>query len=61
VIIGGKEGGDVCSHDGADVLDLLDLLRARIHQRLERAEVTRERERRGLTHLADAERIQEAR
>src|SRR5215472_5291670 len=61
MIIGRKEGRDVRSHDGTYVLDLLDLLRARAHQGLERAEVTRESERGGLSYLADAERVQQAR
>ena len=49
-------GGD----DGTHVANLLDLLEARGHQRVEAAEMVREREGRRLPHVADAEREQEA-
>src|SRR5262245_25016120 len=61
VLLLGEEALDRARHLGADVTHLLQLLLARVHDALERAEVLGQGARRGLAHLPDAERDQDLR
>ena len=56
----GEEADDARGDHVADVLHKLELLGIRVPELIKRPEMPRERERRGLAYLPDAERVDEA-